>query len=466
MPALLSRFRRSTRAEASKSLRSRAFKASQWVLLAHFGALSLRILGTVILTRIFNPELFGVLAIITSVQVVIALLTDVGLRQAVIQSANGDRPEFLKTAFTFQIIRGFFNWLLCLLLSFGLSIGLSHQLFPPQSVYAEPDLPFYLGVAALSSVIIGFQSMKMITNARNLEVQRVSAIEFFVQLASLGFIIVAGWLTRSIWSYVAGLLFSSALTVILSHLFLRGRSDGFAWDQASAKELVRFGRWTFLSSVMSAFAINGDKLLLGGWLSAQNLGFYSIAYNIVTVPDGLASRLFGSVAFPALSEAARSDPGRLSRMFVRIRWVSDSALLFIAGGLFATGPTIIALLYEPRYASAGWMIQYLSFMLVFARYGVAQSAYLALGRPEYASILSFAKLISLFGATTLGFHIAGVQGAVLSVACHLSLSAICTLYINRKHGLNSWLLEFGVLVCWLCGWLLGLGFSELVALWK
>lgn len=449
---------------APDSLRARAFRAGRWILAGHFGSLVLRFVGTIILSRIFSPDVFGILAIVMSVQVILSLLTDIGLRQAVIQSTNGADAEFLKTAFTFQILRGVFIWILCVAFSCFLSLSITYKLFPAQSVYSNTSLPVYLMVASLSSVLMGFQSMKAVTAGRNLQIERVSILEILVQLISLLFVIITGWLTRSIWSYIIGLLFSAAITALFSHVFLKGPRDRLGWSKTAADELIRFGRWTFLSSLLSAFAANGDRLLLGGWLSAQTLGFYSVAYNLVSVPDGLANRLFGAVSFPALSEASRSRPERFAGIYLRMRWASDASLLFIAGLLFAAAPSIVGLLYDARYASAGWMLQYLSFSLVFTRYSLAQSAYLALGRPQYVTLLSSAKLISLFSLTIVMYYTMGVEGAVLGIAFHMFLASLCTLYLNRNLGLNSARLEFVVVICWLVGWVTGSGVSKVISL--
>lgn len=439
------------------SLKSRAFKASRWIFLGHFSGLILRFGGTIILTRIFSPDVFGILAVIMSVQVILTLLTDIGLRQAVIQSPNGGELDFLRTAFSLQILRGALIWLLCVLFSALLSIAIAHELIPAQSVYANVELPRYLIIASLSSIILGFQSTKAITASRNLQIERVSIIEFAVQLVSLLFLVAFGLITRSIWSYVYGMLFSAAITTLLTHVFLKGHRDRLGWSRAAAKQLFKFGRWTFLSSTLSAFAANGDKLLLGGWLSAPTLGLYSVAFNLVSVPDSLANRLFGAVSFPALSEAARSRPERFVAIYLRMRWLSDAALLFLAGMLFSAGSSIVAVLYDPRYEAAGWMLQYLSFSLVFSRHAIAQSAYLALGLPQYVTLLSLAKLVSLFSLTTTLFFVWGLEGAVAGVAFHMFLASACTLYLSGKRGLNSARLEFGVLASWLVGWTAGFG---------
>jgi O-antigen/teichoic acid export membrane protein len=431
-------------------------------LVGHFFSLALRFVGTVILTRIFTPEVFGMLAIVMSVQVVITLLTDIGLRQAVIQSPNGDKRELLDTAFTLQILRGFLIWAVSALVSIGLEIASTYHLIPNQSAYADPDLPMYLAVASFSAVLMGFQSMRATSAGRHLQVERLFIIELIAQFIGLLFIIVLGWITRSVWAYVLGALLSAALTVLLTHSVLKGPSDRLGWNRAALGELFRFGRWTFLSSMLSAFAANGDRLLLGGWLNPQMLGFYSVAYNLASVPDVLAGKIFGTVSFPALSEAARLQPQRVPEIYLRMRWIMDAALLFIAGFLFSAGSTIVYLLYDPRYAAAGWMLEYLSFGLLFARYGLSQNAYLALGRPDYVTILSITKLISLLLLVAVLFYGFGVRGAVLGVAFHMLPTSLWTFYLSRKYCLNSLRLEFGVPASWVLGWMLGWGFFRII----
>lgn len=459
MPNLLKRLKHRLSASDPTSLRARAFRAGSWTLVAHFASLVIRFVGTIILTRIFAPEVFGVLAVIMSVQLVITLLTDIGLRQAVIQSQFGDDPRFLHTAFTLQVARGFFIWAVGGLIAIGLFGIEAHGLIPPDSAYAHPELPSYLFVATFSSVILGFQSMKAVRAARQLDLKFVYLTELFAQCISLIFVISFGWLTKSPWSYILGQLVTSATIVIGSYLVLKGPRDRFGWSRESAKELKRFGKWTFLSSTISALALNGDRLLLGLWLNSQSLGFYSVAYNLVSVPDGVVGRVFGAVSLPTLSEDARNNLARVPAIFSRMRMVTDAALLAIGGFLFSAGPSIIHLLYDARYAPAGWILQYLSLGLIFSRYQISQQAYLALGRPDYLTALSVTKLVSLFSFIFLFNFFFGVQGAVLGVAVHMLPTCLLMLYFNRKHHLNNARLEFAVLGAWLIGWLIGEGVS-------
>jgi O-antigen/teichoic acid export membrane protein len=137
--------------------------------------------------------------------------------------------------------------------------------------------------------------------------------------------------------------------------------------------------------------------------------------------------------------------------------VTDSGLLFVGGFLHAAGQAIVNLMYDQRYASAGWMLQTLSLGLLFTRYEIGQSAYLALGRPNYVTLVSVVKLISLFTIVPLLYYFFSIQGAIIGIAIHMAPCAICVFILNRKHQLNGFFFESFILLAWLAGELSGAG---------
>lgn len=445
-------------ADERPSFRTRVLGAGGWILVGHFFSLALRFVGTLILSRVFYPEIFGLLAVIAAVQMIITLLTDIGLKQAIVQSKHGGEQSFLNTAWSVQVLRGGAIWGAGLVISGALEFAQHYNFVANGAVYSHPDLPTYISVASASAAILGFQSMKSVTASRLLQAKRIVFIDLSVQAFALVFNIAVGLATHSIWSYIAGLLLSAVATVWLSHACLPGSPDKFRWNSAALHELLRFGRWTFASSALSAFTINGDRLLLGAWVSAPVMGFYSVASNLSSIAEGASNQLFSNVAFPAFSEAARDDSKRLRRAYVRMRWLTDAGLLFMAGFLFSAGQTLVNVLYDERYSGAGWILQYLSFGLVFARYGISQSAFLALGRPDRVMAISLVKLVSLFSLMPALYFSFGVSGAVVGYAVHMLPPTLLIFYFNHKHRLTSIKLEVGVIAAWIIGWLIGLGF--------
>jgi O-antigen/teichoic acid export membrane protein len=439
------------------SFKSRVYRAGGWTLGGYVLSLALRLGSTVIYTRLFAPEVFGVLAVAGAVQVLVAMLADIGLHQAVIRSPNGHNPLFLNTAFTVQLVRACWFWALCIVGAGVVQGAVALGWFPPGSVYAAPILPSLIVAASFSSIILGLRSMKAVVANRDLDLKRLTSIELIGQVINLVVVVLIGLVTRSIWSFIVGGLVSTASTTLLSHLWFRGPMDRLAWNRDALHELMHFGKWVFLTSIIGAFATNGDRLLLGGLLNPTMLGYYSIASSLAGVAEGAAGRLFAAVTLPTFSQIVRTRPDELSTLYTRVRWAVDAVMVGSAGFLWATSESIVGLLYDARYVSAGPMLQWLSCGLLFARYGLPQSAWLALGYPGYMTALNLMKTISLFVLVPLLYHSFGVQGAILGIAFHAMPAWLYVFWLNRRHELNNFYLDFAVLGAWPIGWLAGSG---------
>ena len=182
----------------ARSLKFRAFRAGSWVVTSHVAAQLLRLIGNLVMTRLLAPDAFGVMAMAMTVQGIVSLCADTGLRQAIIQSPNGGKPLFLNTAWTLEIWRSWMIWAVCLAIAIGLYAAGSLGWLPPGSGYATPVLPAIIAVMSLSAVIQGFQSMNAILAHRNLELHRLTLVELFTQVVGLLVMGFLGCLTHSI----------------------------------------------------------------------------------------------------------------------------------------------------------------------------------------------------------------------------------------------------------------------------
>ena len=91
------------------------------------------------MTRLLVPQMFGIVAIATLVQICLAMFSDLGLNlKNVIQSKRGSDPAFLNTIWVTQIIRGVVLWFLALIISLLLFIANRVGIIPANSVYADP----------------------------------------------------------------------------------------------------------------------------------------------------------------------------------------------------------------------------------------------------------------------------------------------------------------------------------------
>jgi O-antigen/teichoic acid export membrane protein len=439
----------------SATLRQRVLRAGGWNLAGYGLGQAIRLGGNLVMTRLLVPEMFGVMAIATMVTVILWMLSDIGLHQHIVQSRRGEDPVFLDTAWVVQIVRGVVLWLIALILSLALHRANLGGMLPAKSAYASPVLPFVIAVSSLSALIAGLQSTKIATAHRSFDQKRLMQIELISQIAGLAVMMALGLMSRSIWALVAGGLVASLTMTTLSHTWLGGHPNRVRWEMQALRELIGFGKWIFVSSAVYVFVTNGDRLLLGGVLDASVLGLYAIAASIAgTIETGLG-RLFMAVSLPALSEVARNEPSRLREVYYKLRVPGDLLLLFLAGLLLAAGQRVIDLLYDPRYAAAGGILQVLALSLFAARYLVAQQLYVAVGIPRYQTVINVVRFISLYSLVPGLYYLGGAQAAIWGIALHALPTVPFVYRFNATLGLNDARRELMVLVALPVGFLCG-----------
>jgi O-antigen/teichoic acid export membrane protein len=444
-----------TRPEQKGGFRGLIMRAAGWSMGGYIIVQVLRIASSLILTRLLVPEMFGIMAVATMVQVSVAMLSDLGLRPAAVQSRLGDRQPYLDTAWTLQLIHGCSIWLVCVVVAICIGLGAQRGWFPAGSVYTVPELPAVIIATCFTTVIMGLQSTKVISAYRHLDLGRITLMDIAVQVISLSVAVFFAWLTGSIWSFVISTLVASAVFTALSHLWLPGPNNRLHWDRESVRDLIRFGRWIMLSSILTVIAANGDRILLAGWTSPVMLGLYILAFNLISMLEGAGSRLFSSVAMPALSKVARERPEQLRSVFLKVRLPFDLVFVGSAGAVYAAGKVIIALLYDDRYLDATPIIEILSFSLLVSRYGVISAVYLAIDEPRSQSALNFIRAVSIFISVPLAYQLFGFTGALWAISLHSLPIIPAVFYFNRRRGLNHPLYEVAVLLAWPAGYLAG-----------
>lgn len=446
-----------------ESLKQRVLRAGGWNFAGYGLSQVLRLATNLVMTRLLVPEMFGVVAIATTVTTILALLSDIGVRQNIVQSQRGEDPAFLDTAWVLQIARGGVLWLIALALSAALYLANRGGLVPPGTAYASPVLPLVLAVTSFSSVITGFRSTKWATAYRRFEQKRIIQIELASQIAGVAVMVPIGALTGSVWALVTGGLVAALAVTVLSHVWMGGHTNGFRWDKSALRELIDFGKWIFASSFLGVLASSGDTLLLGSFVEADVLGIYVIATLIVgAVPGGL-TRLFAMVALPALSETARERPERMREVYYRMRVPADLLLLALSGALVGAGQLLIDLLYDARYSGAGSFVEVLALSFVVARYNLAFQLYLAMGMPRYLTVINLVTFLSLYSVVPVCFYAGGTQAAIWGIALHGLAAMPFVFRFNARLGVLDLRREAIVLLAFPVGWLCGAALSRIVA---
>lgn len=401
----------------------------------HAGAQVLRLASNLLMTRLLVPEMFGVMTIAYVFMTGLAMFSDVGIVQNVVQSRRGADLVFLRTAWTMQILRGFMICLITLLIALLINFAAESGMLPKGSVYADSALPPVLMAISLTAFIAGFESMRLPLARRNLELSRVARIEVVCPAISLLVMVLWASFDRSIWALVAGGLTGSIIRTVLSHVVLPGRSDRVAWDHAALAEIFAFGKWVFISSALGFLVINGDRLILAGLIDAEALGLYSIAVTLVGALEAVLTKLIGNVALPALSEVTRKRPEELRAVYYRVHFPLGVAALFLVGALLTSGSAIVTVLYDNRYANAGWMLGIIAVGLVSIPSRIAVQCFIARGESHVLSVQTMIWLPTLYILTPFAFHYFGLVGAMWSIVLSALTCIPIMLFFQARAGL-------------------------------
>nr|WP_276575817.1 oligosaccharide flippase family protein [Bradyrhizobium zhengyangense] len=433
-----------------------------WSLGGFALTLVLRLGSNLLMTRILAPEMFGVMAIASAVITGLAMFSDLGLKQNIVQSRRGQDAVFLNTAWTLQIVRGFAISTAAILVCFAIFAVRSRGWLPLDSVYADPSLPYVVGALSLWAAIAGFESTKLFEASREILLARITSIEILTQI--FGVLCMLAWAVfdRSIWALVVGTLSSAVLRAFLSHVLLPGNSNRLEWEGESVHELLGFGKWIMLASVIGFVVNSGDRLLLAGMVDATVLGFYAIASLFVGSIEGVLARLMTDVSFPALSEIVRTRRATLKQNYYRFLTVIAGGAYLASGVLMTFGGTLVDVLYDRRYHDAGWMLELTSAILLTIPFRLATQSFLALGVPHLQSYILVFRLLSLVGGTSLGFRWYGTRGALIGIVfSHFSYLPVIV-YYNIKHRLFDLRIEVYLMAIFPIGILIGKVAAKLV----
>jgi len=393
-------------ARPSGELRARTIRGSV-LELGGFGAGQfLRFAANLVMTRLLFPEAFGLMALVFVLIQGLEMLSDVGLQASVMQNRRGDEPRFLNTAWTIQIVRG------AVLAACAAALA-----WPGAWLYDEPQLRALLPVAALNLLIAGFNSTSLLTLRRRISIGRIMAIELSAQVVSTTTMIVWAWLHPTVWALVGATLVRSALVLIASHGIRVAPRNRIAWDAGAAVSLFHFGKWIFGSSALHFVSRQADRLLLGRFIGMTGLGVYSIAVFLSEALADVVTRVTHGVLFAALSEVHRQDRARIPDVFYRARLPLDAGIQTALGGLAAAGSLLVSVLYDTRYADAGWILQALAFRVsLFSVLTPAETCLFAMGHTRYGFYRSVARALWIVVALPVGWSLGGLPGVVTAVA--------------------------------------------------
>lgn len=408
-------------------LASKIHSPSSFLIFAVIFNNVLRIVSSVILTRVLGPQQLGLSAIIQSIFFTLALISDAGFQAFVVRHRDGENPHLLDVIWSLHVIRG------SSLFALGVVIGIIFYFTGP-----TPLLGLLLACAALTFAIDGAASPAFFIAVRTGSVRLLSTIDVVILSVQIGTTIIAAFILRSAWAIVIGMVIGSTVRTTLSFLIFPNARRRFRFDSAIGSELWKFSRLIASSSFLTLILAQIDKLMLASFLSVVAFGVYSTASNLALAPQALAQNYANRVIFPHMARAWRSTPDRMKIEFYRGRGIVFYGFLFAAGGLIGSARTVVDVLFDDRFAQAGIYLGFLAVPTAMIMATRSQSECLvATGRPSIGLEMNIGRIVWLVAAGPIAFFYGGLL-TFLAVLASIELPAYLwgAYCMRRRHFLS------------------------------
>jgi O-antigen/teichoic acid export membrane protein len=335
------------------NLRQKAAKGIVWSVIQKWGREAVSFLSFVALSRLLAPEAFGLVALASVFTAFVQIFLDQGLSAAIVQRADLER-EHLDTAFWISVLTG-------ILLTAG-SIAGSGLV---AAFFQEPRLASVLRWLSVSFILGALSSTQIAILQRELAFKSLAARSLVATI--VGGIVgvsmaVAGF---GVWSLVG----QNLARALAAAIVLWRASDwrpGFRLSKNHFKELFVFGVSIVGNKILVFFNRRTDDFLIGYFLGATMLGYYTIGYRLLLVMIRLVTGITNSVAFPTFSRI-QHKPGRMRRAFYSVTQYTSLIAFPVFIGLAALALELVPALFGEKWAPSVPVMQ------ILALIGILQS---------------------------------------------------------------------------------------------
>lgn len=421
--------------QQSGALRSQITKSAKLSSLNFASNVGLRLISTVVLTRLLAPEIYGVFAIVLAYIFLLEMFSDVGLRSLILTREGEVSDEFLCTCWTVSILRGVLIALVSCLIALVIAWLQGQGRFDPESAYAAPVLPWAIVVIGAATLLFCFESPMRFMREREMAFGAVTAVDLSRNIMTLIVMVVLAYYLRSVWALVIGQAMRSVLHVGLSFAVFRGPALRFHLERESLGVLIDRGKWVLSQSALTALSQSADRILLGFVMNSAAFGLYYIARQLVDLLPQFLNTVNGAMILQVFTRLQQSTAAQFRRNYYRYRLVVDALAGLGAGGLIVLAPLLVEVIFDDRYQGVAPIMQVIVLAILLLGLLLMRDAFNAARQFKIGSILGLLSMCVLLGGLSYAAFVVGsVQLALYVVALHRLPEAVILTVLGWRKG--------------------------------
>lgn len=409
-------------------LENRGFKQTLakntfWLAVGQIGARFVRVILIIYAARVLGAEGWGIFSYALSVAALFTILIDFGINALITRESSKDLALQEKYFATGLIIKLVMFFLVAIILIF----------IAPHFL----NLPAVIALMPIVAAIVGFDSLKDFGASLSRAWEKME-IEAYIQVATNVAIVLGGFLALHLanspgslaYGYMAGTVVGMLLAFYPVRSYFKNLKKSFSW---SLVKPIFVSAWPIaLLGLLASLMLNTDTLLIGWFLSAKEVGYYTsgqrIAQMLYMLPGIIASAFFPS--FAKMTKEPERLRGILNKCLSLLNMLSLPAAL--GGAILA--PQIIQMLFGREYLPGASSFLLLSLAIPFVFFSaVLSNAAFAIGQER-----------KLFSYSILGFcgnaifdlifiPIWGIAGSALSTLINQIIITVYLYYSVKSY---------------------------------
>jgi O-antigen/teichoic acid export membrane protein len=367
-----------------------------------------------VLPRYYGPAEFGSFGVFLSIANILAIAAAFRYELAIVLAPVQEAALRLL---------GLSIAIILALVALGLASGL---LFP---AWQPPHWAWLYATAGL----LGMLSCLHFFLLREGRMARLSLSKFLFALgASVAQLLLAGSRPDD------GLLIGYALGLLPANLFLLAELRRFPWRislqysafSALARQYFSLVQYALPSQLLNAVASNLQPILLLRFFSAQEAGFYFLAYRMVWTPVNLVTNSIAQAYYREMAGLLSAAPAPALALTRQVLAGVAALILLPLGGLLWWAPALFHWVFGPDWEMAGRYVQWMT-PLFFGKALFHPISYLA----ELLDITRLELLLNLylFAATLValyfGWHFGRIELFILGYSGSAGLGYVVFAFV-------------------------------------
>ena len=319
------------------SIERQAIHALKWATAGKLVVQTVSWAATLVVVRLLTPVDYGLMAKVGVVCAIAGAIAELGLGAAIVRSAEVTRLE----------LRKLYGLSLLFSVCITAAVAAASPLFA--LLFREPRLTWPIAVACLQIIIGAVAIIPSALATRDLSFKRLSMIEIVAGITTASAMLLLALFGMGVWALVLGTLLGAIARS--SSLLAFGQRVWPLFSLRGVGEHLKFGLTLVANRVSYFILVQSDVLIGSAFLSTTEIGRYSVALQLATLPMAKVMGTINQITLPAVARQ-QDDPARVRQSILKSIGLMSLVAFPTLWGISAVAPEAVRVLLGEKWLEA------------------------------------------------------------------------------------------------------------------